>query len=278
MRKTALSLVLLVLTGCGTNDDWTFILTLDGVEQIQAYQPAAGDMADPSSRNLLFFEGHQLSVVSYFYFDDRVLGMPTHEIDGVYWAYLSSIAIGEETFWIGRPDRDFEALQVLSFGLDNEGTEGWIERATFPVAGGELISRHGEEPVLYDPETGAVSTLDGDSFGAVLEENPLAVLVGGDVVFEVQRWVDTGSEREVRQHRILGPDCEALLAGQLSNVIATPEGLETVSVVGVDLHHERVLPDCSVEFIEEIYHPKPGFSPSMGTHVGERSWAYWTER
>lgn len=253
-----------LVTGCA--DPSVVVLSPDGVERIDELVYPRRDFDGPSASYfaLSFFEGHQIALGGdQVFFDEQVIALPPEEDD---WYGVQSVAVGQGAAWALRPHRSQQLAKVLRFGLDEEGQEGWIEQAVVGCDWCGLVPRYGQEPVVHLRYSGAVIALDGSLVGEALVSES-TVLVGGDTVFETYGMNQT--------YTVLGPDCEAHLAGELSNVISTPQGLETLSVGGNFLHHERVLPDCSVERIEDIYHPERGFDPVQSVHHGERSWAYW---
>ena len=265
--------LLLFLSGCTSQQKWTAHLTLDGVELFD-------ETVEPS----ISFDGRTVVPTLHQHFEGQVLMTePDAVLDGEplllnppvrdgWTMELQSLQVGQGVVWAVRQNRPgFSGsdtwIEVLKL-LDGE----WESVVELPQLEGELYSRHGEPPVLYNPADQSVRTLLGQDFGERLEGYSRHLLVAGDVLFEVP-W-PVGGET---QQRMIGPDCEALLAGELAAVIATPEGLETLSLVSSFLHHELVQSDCSVEPIEEIYHPAMGFEPFGSVQAGEQAWAYWNQ-
>ena len=277
--KRTLPLAALLLTGCNINEAWTVHLSPEGV-----------DIQEGTHEPRVQFQDREMLPDRHQHFEGNILMSSPDQLlngerlefefsdDGNWERLPRSLQIGEDTVFALRYSvrgLDFEErIQVMRY---ESGV--WVKVADFDRYEGELYSRHGHAPVLYNPDDGSVRTLDGDDFGERLAPWAHEVLVAGDVLFEVLGWEDTREVRtaaERRQQRILGPDCEALLAGEMAAVIATPEGLETLSIVSNQLHHERVLPDCSVELIEKVYHPEQGFEARYNVQAGEQAWAFWT--
>lgn len=273
-----LPLAAMLLTGCGTGQAWTVHLTPEGVEVLEGSHSPTYDYGENTlyPNALQHFEGYALMTSPRLLLDGQA---PEHAFshDGDWENSLHSVQVGQGTTYALRNSirgyKNPERLQVVRY---EEGV--WVQVADLDQASGRLYSRHGHAPVLYNPDDGLVRTLEGEYFGERTGSRPYEVLVAGDVLFETMGWVDTrevATAGERRQERIIGPECEALLAGEMAAVIATPAGLETLSIVSNFLHHERVLPDCSVETIEEIYHPQSGFDPLDSVQAGEQAWAYW---
>jgi hypothetical protein len=268
-------LPLLLLAACTGAQDWTAVLTPNGVELTPGWEepeievegemrPALGDFSFWSDHVLFSSNTYQGNNV---YLDGALL--PEAATDGeVDWSVLQQPCLGEDTAW-GIQRSPGSLTRVMRF----DG-QSWVEEAELEGAY-DLHPRHGEEPVLASVDRTFID-LDGEWVGEHGEERSTDRLFAGGVLMEVHGWVDTAeSGPELRQQRIVGPECEALLAGELAAYIPSSEGLETLSIQGVMLHHERVLPDCQVELIEEIYHPEKGFYPGSSIQAGDHAWAYW---
>ncbi len=277
MRYRSLSVLpLLLLAACTSAQDWTAVLTPDGVELLESWEKPQVEVEGETrlvKEGLSFWNGHSLFVSyvydgEYQYFDGALL--PEADSSGdVAWSEVEQVVLGEDTAWgLQRGPRPL--TRVMRF----DG-QGWVEQVELEGAY-DLYPRHGEEPVLASQVDRTFIDLDGELVGEHGDQRSDDRLFAGGVLMEVHGWVDTSeSGGEVRQQLIVGPECEALLAGQLAAYIPSAEGLGTLSIQGVMLHHERVLPDCQVELIEEIYHPENGFSQRDSIQAGDHAWAYW---
>lgn len=265
---------LLLLAACTSNQNWTAVLTPDGVELVEGWeQPQVaieGEMNTAIGGEVEYWDGHTL-LASYdyssFWLDEERLPDPERDAG---WSELDQLCLGQGTVW-GLVRRTSAPLtRVMRF----DG-QSWVAEAE--IEGNyDLYPRHGEAPVLASRLDRTFIDLGGDLVGEHGEERSNDRLFAGGVLMEVHGWVDTSdSGGEVRQQIIVGPECEALLAGQLAAFIPSAEGLETLSIQGVMLHHERVLPDCQVELIEELYHPENGFLAWESIQAGDHAWAYW---
>lgn len=269
-------LPLLLLAACTSAQDWTAVLAPDGVELIEGWEEVEmeleGEMRSVRE-GFSFWNEHSVFTSyayggEYHYLDGEVL--PEADTTGdVDWSDLEQLCLGEDTAWaVQRSPRPL--TRVMRF----DG-QSWVAEAELEGAY-DLYPRHGEKPVLASQLDRTFIDLNGVLVGEHGEERSDDRLFAGGVLMEVHGWVDTSETGgEVRQQLIVGPECEAMLAGQLAAYIPSSEGLETLSIQGVMLHHERVLPDCEVELIEEIYHPENGFYPSAGIQAGDHAWAYW---
>ncbi len=282
MRDPNLPLGLLLLTACAGAQPVTVHLSAEGVALLEGDEEPWVELNDGlvQPNRLLIHEGQTLMTAPVLVLDGVELRGELAERDEVAaeWAGLSAYALGLDQVW-GLRWTDWKNSDAVDHRVEVLRLEGqsWISEGDHVQRKGSLISRPGAAPLLFDPASGEIRTLDGALFQQGEPGDSWEMVVADGVVFQVREWEDTSvpGGAEARQQRVLGPDCEVLLAGQIAAAIATPEGLETLSVVSNVLHHERVSADCSVETLEEIYHPERGFSQYGGLRAGEEAWAYW---
>lgn len=280
MRQRNLPFGLWLLTACASAGPSTVHLSADGVEIAEGY--LGPDVAlggrEVVPQTLLIHDGHTLVTRPVEIFDGvRIQTELESRDDGVLeWGRLVSFAVGQDQVWGLRAttwktsdtaEHQVEVLRLVD--------QSWVSEGDFTQREGELISVPQAEPLLFEPGTGAIRSLDGVLVQQAEAGTSWEMLFADGVVFQVQGWEDTSSGYGAAflQQRVLGPGCEVLLAGEIVAAIATPEGMETLSQVSNVLHHERVSADCSVETLEEIYHPAQGRSGVL--KAGEEGWAYW---